>query len=72
MLQEIPTEEVHKDCFASIWVSQLIDGRLRMVHREINFKLLVPGAEITEVEGISLQEKHGFTLSINPAHHTER
>ncbi|OGC23308.1 hypothetical protein A2291_06575 [candidate division WOR-1 bacterium RIFOXYB2_FULL_42_35] len=41
-------------------------------NREINFKLLVPGSEITEIENVSLQEKHGFTLSIKPAHHTER
>lgn len=41
-------------------------------NREINFKLLVPGAEITEIEGASLSEKHGFTLSVKPAHHKER
>lgn len=41
-------------------------------NREINFKLLVPGSDITEVEGVSLKEKYGFTLSVNPAHHTER
>lgn len=41
-------------------------------NREINFKLLVPGAEITEIEGISLWEKHGFTISVKSAHHTER
>jgi L-ascorbate metabolism protein UlaG (beta-lactamase superfamily) len=41
-------------------------------NREINFKLLVPGSDIIEIEGISLMEKYGFTLSIKPAHHTER
>lgn len=41
-------------------------------NREINFKLLVPGSEITEVEGASLMEKYGFTISTKPAHHTER
>jgi len=41
-------------------------------NREINYKLLVPGAEITEVEGQSLAEKHGFTLSVKSAFHTER
>jgi len=41
-------------------------------NREINFKLLVPGSEISEIEGISLMEKYGFTLSVKPAFHTER
>lgn len=41
-------------------------------NREINFKLLVPGSDITEIEGISLMEKYGFTLSIKPAYHAER
>lgn len=41
-------------------------------NREINFKLLVPGSEITEIEGTSLWEKYGFTISVKPAYHTER
>jgi hypothetical protein len=41
-------------------------------NREINFKLLIPGSEITEIEGASLKERYGFTLSVKPAHHTER
>jgi ribonuclease BN (tRNA processing enzyme) len=41
-------------------------------NREINFKLLVPGAEIKQIEGASLMEKYGFTLSVKAAHHTER
>ena len=41
-------------------------------NREISFKLLVPGSEITEIDGSSLLEKYGFTLSVKPAHHTER
>jgi tetratricopeptide (TPR) repeat protein len=41
-------------------------------NREINFKLLVPGSEITEIEGNSLWENYGFTISVKPAHHTER
>jgi L-ascorbate metabolism protein UlaG (beta-lactamase superfamily) len=41
-------------------------------NREINFKLLVPGSEISEIEGVSLMEKYGFTLSVKPAFHTER
>lgn len=41
-------------------------------NREINFKLLVPGSNVTEIEGVSLKEKHGFTISTKPAHHTER
>ncbi|MFA6549474.1 MAG: MBL fold metallo-hydrolase, partial [Candidatus Margulisiibacteriota bacterium] len=40
--------------------------------REINFKLLVPGAEITEIEGVPMTETHGFTLSVKAAHHVER
>ncbi|NQT29953.1 MAG: MBL fold metallo-hydrolase, partial [Candidatus Saganbacteria bacterium] len=41
-------------------------------NREINFKLLVPGAHIAEIEGTPLMEKYGFTLSVIPAFHTER
>lgn len=41
-------------------------------NREINFKLLVPGSEVTEIEGGSLWEKCGFTISVKPAHHVER
>jgi L-ascorbate metabolism protein UlaG (beta-lactamase superfamily) len=41
-------------------------------NREINFKLLVPGSEITEIEGVSLWEKYGFTISVKPAYHVER
>jgi L-ascorbate metabolism protein UlaG (beta-lactamase superfamily) len=41
-------------------------------NREINFKLLVPGSEIHEVEGTSLREKYGFTISVKPAYHNER
>ncbi len=41
-------------------------------NREINFRLLVPGSEITELDGVSLKEKHGFTISVKPAYHTER
>lgn len=41
-------------------------------NREINFKLMIPGAEITEIEGASLWEKYGFTISVKSAHHVER
>ena len=41
-------------------------------NREINFKLLVPGSEITEIEGVPLMEKYGLTLSVKPAFHAER
>jgi ribonuclease BN (tRNA processing enzyme) len=41
-------------------------------NREIAFKLLVPGAEVTETEGTSLMEKYGFTISVKAAHHNER
>ncbi|MFH1541893.1 MAG: MBL fold metallo-hydrolase [bacterium] len=64
------------DIFGSAGVLLKFHGLLSATdlfgNREINFKLLVPGAEITEVEGVSLKEKHGFSLSVNPAFHTER
>jgi len=64
------------DIFGSAGVLLKFHGLLTATdlfgNREINFKLLVPGAEITEIEGVSLLEKHGFTLSIKPAHHKER
>jgi L-ascorbate metabolism protein UlaG (beta-lactamase superfamily) len=41
-------------------------------NREINFKLLVPGSEIVEIEGTSLLEKYGFSISVKPAYHVER
>ncbi len=41
-------------------------------NREINFKLMIPGAEIKEVEGDSIKEKYGFTLNVVPAFHKER
>jgi len=41
-------------------------------NREIIFKLLVPGSEVTEIGGASLWEKYGFTISVKPAHHVER
>jgi ribonuclease BN (tRNA processing enzyme) len=64
------------DVFGSAGVLLKFHGLLSATdlfgNREINFKLLVPGSEITEVEGMSLMEKYGFTVSIKPAHHTER
>lgn len=64
------------DVFGSAGVLLKFHGLLSATdlfgNREINFKLLVPGSEITEVEGVSLLEKHGFTISVKPAHHTER
>jgi ribonuclease BN (tRNA processing enzyme) len=63
------------DIFGSAGVLLKFHGLLSATdpygNREINFKLLVPGAEIGEIEGSPLQEKHGFTLSVKPAHHTE-
>ncbi|KAF0134733.1 MAG: beta-lactamase domain-containing protein [Candidatus Saganbacteria bacterium] len=41
-------------------------------NKEINYKLLVPGNNINEIEGKSLIEKYGFTMRINPAYHSER
>ena len=64
------------DVFGSAGVLLKFHGLLSATdlfgNREINFKLLVPGSEITEVEGMSLMEKYGFTLSVKAAHHTER
>jgi len=64
------------DIFGSAGVLLKFHGLLSATdlfgNREINFKLLIPGAEITEVEGASLLEKYGFTISVKPAHHTER
>ncbi|MBI5399213.1 MBL fold metallo-hydrolase [Candidatus Saganbacteria bacterium] len=64
------------DVFGSAGVLLKFHGLLSATdlfgNREINFKLLVPGAEIKEMEGVSLLDKHGFTLLVNPAHHTER
>ncbi len=64
------------DIFGSAGVLLKFHGLLSATdlfgNREINFKLLVPGAEIAEVESGSLMEKHGFTLSVKPAYHTER
>ena len=41
-------------------------------NKEINYKLLVPGNKVTEIEGVPLMEKHGFNLRINSAYHRER
>ncbi|MFC1510906.1 MBL fold metallo-hydrolase [Candidatus Margulisiibacteriota bacterium] len=64
------------DIFGSAGVLLKFHGLLSATdlfgNREINFKLLVPGAELSEIEGTSLMERHGFTLSVVPAYHTER
>ena len=64
------------DVFGSAGVLLKFHGLLSATdlfgNREINYKLLIPGAEITEVEGVSLQEKYGFTISAKPAFHAER
>lgn len=64
------------DIFGSAGVLLKFHGLLSATdlfgNREINFKLLVPGADITEIDGVSLEEKHGFTLSVKPAYHVER
>ncbi|MBU0672029.1 MAG: MBL fold metallo-hydrolase [Candidatus Margulisbacteria bacterium] len=64
------------DIFGSAGVLLKFHGLLSATdlfgNREINFKLLIPGSEITEIEGASLREKHGFTITVNPAHHAER
>lgn len=64
------------DIFGSAGVLLKFHGLLSATdllgNREINFKLLVPGSTITEIEGESLEEKYGFSLRVNPAYHTER
>jgi L-ascorbate metabolism protein UlaG (beta-lactamase superfamily) len=64
------------DIFGSAGVLLKFHGLLSATdlfgNREINFKLLIPGSEIAEVEGTSLMEKYGFTISVKPAHHSER
>lgn len=41
-------------------------------NKEINFKLLVPGNRVAEIEGQSLMEKYGFHIHVKPAYHIER
>jgi len=64
------------DIFGSAGVLLKFHGLLSATdlfgNREINFKLLVPGSDITQIEGISLKEKYGFSISVKAAHHTER
>lgn len=64
------------DIFGSAGVLLKFHGLLSATdplgNREINFKLLVPGTEINEIEGVSTLEKHGFSISVKPAHHVER
>ncbi|OGB89412.1 hypothetical protein A2625_07995 [candidate division WOR-1 bacterium RIFCSPHIGHO2_01_FULL_53_15] len=64
------------DIFGSAGVLLKFHGLLSATdmlgNREINFKLLVPSAQISEIEGASLQEKYGLTITAKPAHHTER
>jgi L-ascorbate metabolism protein UlaG (beta-lactamase superfamily) len=72
--------EQHKskvlDIFGSAGVLLKFHGLLSATdllgNREINYKLLIPGATISEVEGASLLEKYGFTISAKPAHHNEQ
>jgi len=39
--------------------------------KEINFKLLVPGNTISEVDHSKMMEKYGFILHVKQAHHSE-
>lgn len=63
------------DVFGSAGVLLKFHGLLSATdlfgNKEINFKLLVPGSEITEINGAALLEKHGFTISVKPAYHAE-
>jgi ribonuclease BN (tRNA processing enzyme) len=64
------------DIFGSAGVLLKFHGLLSATdlfgNREINYKLLIPGSEINEVEGLSLLDKYGLTITTTPAHHTER
>jgi len=64
------------DIFGSAGVLLKFHGLLSATdlfgNKEINFKLLIPGNTITEVEGAPLMQKYGFNLRIKPAYHTER
>lgn len=41
-------------------------------NKEINFRLLIPGGTVSDIEGISLKEKYGFAIDVKPAYHIER
>ncbi|MCX5750949.1 MAG: MBL fold metallo-hydrolase [Candidatus Saganbacteria bacterium] len=64
------------DIFGSAGVLLKFHGLLSATdlfgNKEINFKLLVPGNIISEIEGASLKEKYGITVYVKQAHHTER
>ena len=64
------------DIFGSAGVLLKFHGLLSATdlfgNKEINYKLLIPGNKVQEVEGIPLMEKHGFNLLVKPAYHTER
>lgn len=40
-------------------------------NKEINFKLMIPGNKITEIDGESTMDKYGFNLVVNQAYHPE-
>jgi len=64
------------DIFGSAGVLLKFHGLLSATdlfgNKEINYKLLIPGNKVHEVEGVPLMEKHGFNLIVKPAYHTER
>jgi L-ascorbate metabolism protein UlaG (beta-lactamase superfamily) len=64
--------DIFGSCGALLKFHGLLSATDLFGNREINFKLLVPGSEITEMEGVSLKEKYGFTISVKPAYHVER
>ena len=63
------------DIFGSAGVLLKFHGLLSATdpagNKEINFKLMIPGNTIEEIEGTSLLEKHGFRIKVKPAYHTE-
>ncbi|OGC03744.1 hypothetical protein A2276_07805 [candidate division WOR-1 bacterium RIFOXYA12_FULL_43_27] len=64
------------DIFGSAGVLLKFHGLLSATdlvgNREINFKLLIPGNTVSEIEGQNLLDKYGFIIKVFPAYHTER
>ncbi len=63
------------DIFGSPGVMLKFQGALSAIdpygEKEINFKLLVPGSTVTEIDHSATMEKYGFNLHIKQAYHTE-